>query len=67
MKGFIEVHSLKGKPHLINVNCIVEVVDNTVYTLDTPAFATEFMHLDCTENYDEIKGLIHDALKENKK
>lgn len=67
MKGFIEVHSLKGKPHLINVNCIIEVVDSTVYMLDTPAFATEFMHLDCTENYNEIKGLIQDALRENKK
>lgn len=63
MKGFIEVHEENGTRHLINVNYIIEVIKNTIYTNDTPTFATDFSHIKCKESYDEIKALIANAME----
>ena len=62
MAKFIEVHALGTKnAHLININHIVEVIGNTIYTDDFMPSATDFPHCDCTETYEEIKQLIHNV------
>lgn len=67
MKMFIEVRAIEsGKPHLINVNHIVEVRGNTIYTDDFLPNATDFPHCNCEESYEEIKKLIDDCLSEKK-
>ena len=59
MKGFIEVTSKTSRrKHFININHIIEVVDNTIYTDDTPGFVTDFVHIDCAEKYEEIIAKI---------
>lgn len=63
MKNFIEVHAKGGNLHLINVNHIVEVIDQTVYTDDTFPDATDYSHTVCTETYEEIKALIEKAVE----
>lgn len=64
MKGFIEVHSQeRGNPHLINVNHIVEIINNTIYTDDFLPTATDFPHTDCRETYEEIKNMIYNAIR----
>ncbi len=62
MINFIEVHSKDGdKPHLININHIVEVIGSTIYTDDFLPSSTNFPHCNCIETYDEIKQLIYNA------
>ena len=61
MSKFIEVHS--EKPHLINIDHIVEVIDNTIYTDDFLPNATDFPHCSCKESYEEIKQLIYNATR----
>lgn len=64
MTGFIEVHeSNSGKEHLININHIVEVVKNIIYTDDFMPNATDFPHCPCKETYEEIKQLIYNATR----
>ena len=64
MKNFIEVHSREGALHLINVNHIVEVIGQTVYTDDTFPDATDYSRTVCTETYEEIKTLIERAVEQ---
>ena len=62
---FIEVHSIdSGKPHLINVYHIVEVIENVIYTDDSLSSSTDFPHCNCRETYEEIKTLIYNATHE---
>lgn len=58
MKGFIEIHTINSKPHLLNVRHIVEVDGSTVYTDDFHPDMTDFPHFDCEESYEEIKDKI---------
>lgn len=59
MKGFIEVTCIQTRStHFININHIVEVIDNTIYTDDAPGFVTDFPHIDCVECYEEIVAKI---------
>ncbi len=62
MKGFIEIHDAKNgnKARLVNIDHIVEVNENFIYTDDdTPHF-----YIQCTESYDKIKVKIGYATKE---
>lgn len=63
MKGFIEIHTTDGKPHLVNIQHIVEVVDNVIYTDDFHPDASDFPHIDCVEYYEEIRDKIARAAK----
>lgn len=63
--NFIEIHDAiyGGKARLINISHIVEVVDNYIYTDNTPNFATDFDCIECRETYTEICEKIKKALK----
>lgn len=61
MKGFIEVHTDDGKCHLVNIRHIVEVVDNKIYTDETPRFAADYPCFECWEGYEEIRDKIERA------
>lgn len=65
MKNFIEIHEKRtpDEPHLINVNHIVDVVDNKIYTDDMLPTAVDFSYITCVESYDEIKALIEKAVE----
>ena len=65
MARFIEVHERNsGKVHLINVEHIVEVVNNVIYTDDITPNLTDFPHCPCEETYEDIKQLIYNATHE---
>lgn len=61
MKGFIEIHTLDGKVHLVNIRHIVEVVGNAIYTDDVMPNLTDYPHFDCQESYEEIRDKIAEA------
>lgn len=63
MKGFIEIHTTDGKPHLVNIKHIVEVVGNVIFTDDIAPQATDFPNFECMEYYEEIKDKIERAAK----
>jgi hypothetical protein len=64
MAKFIEVHSSEsGGLHLINIEHIVEVLGNVIYTDDFMPNATDFPHCPCKETYEEIKQLIYNATR----
>ena len=64
MAKFIEVHSFESKKlHLINIEHIVEVIGNVIYTDDFFPNATDFPHCPCIETYEEIKQLIYNATR----
>lgn len=63
MKGFIEIHTTDGVPHLVNVCHIVEVVENKIYTDDIAPFATDYPHFECWECYEEIVDKIAEAVR----
>lgn len=58
MKGFIEIHTIDGKTHLVNIHHIVEVDRSFIFTDDFAPFLTEFPYLQCEESYEEIKDKI---------
>lgn len=68
MSGFIEVTSCKNgvpeRKRLLNINHIVEVVDNIIFTDNTVHFQLDFDYIECKESYEEIKRKIAYATKE---
>lgn len=65
MRMFIEVHkeSEPYTPHLVNINHIVEVIGNTIYTDDILPDAYDYPSVRCCESYEEIKEKIGKATK----
>ena len=66
MKNFIEIHDAKRPDitRLINISHIVEVVQNCIYTDDTPNFATDFSCVECQETYTQICEKIQRATED---
>lgn len=63
MKQFIEVHK-QSEPHtahLVNINHIIEVIDNKIYTDDILPDAYDYPYIECYESYEEIKDMIAKA------
>lgn len=63
MKGFIEIHTHDGKPHLVNIRHIVEVYGSTIYTDDFRPEVSDFPHFNCQESYEDIRDKIERATK----
>ena len=61
MKGFIEVHDKDGREILLNIQHIVEVRGNSIYSDDIPPFATDYPYILCRECYEEIRDKIMEA------
>lgn len=65
MKGFIEVTEAKnGVRRMVNVNHIVEIIGNTIYTDNTVHFALDYDYIECVENYGVIKERITHATED---
>lgn len=67
MKNFIEIHGAQtGTARLINISHIVDVIENCIYTDDTPNFATDYCCIECRETYTEICEKIKNATEGGK-
>jgi hypothetical protein len=64
IKGFIEVHDVGNDNNatLVNIRHITEVSGNFVYMDDAISISTDFSHIRCKEDYEEIKQKIKEAV-----
>ena len=61
MKGFIEIHTIDGKTHLVNIQHIVEVDGSVIYTDDIHPDSVDLPHFECTETYSKIRAMLAEA------
>ena len=63
MKQFIEVHEQRDShtARLVNINHIIDVIDNKIYTDDILPDAYDYPYIECYESYEEIKDMIAKA------
>lgn len=61
---FIDVTDLRGKKHLVDVDHIIGVINETIYLDDTANFATDVSRIDCAESYEELRQKILGREKE---
>ena len=63
MRMFIEVHLKSDSTRLclVNINHIVEVINNKIYTDDILPDADDYPCVECYESYEEIKDMIAKA------